>query len=226
MYNTTLIGRRKVAANTLEISIKRPTDFLFEPGQYIQLKIPKLSYSDYDGASRVLSIASSPLDEESISLAFRDTNSGFKRTIRELPMNSQIIIEGPHGFLVLPEDPGCSVFFIAGGIGITPYLSMIQYALERGFTSSMTLIYANRDKESAAYLDQLQTLAKRYSSFSLKTVFGKIDELYIQQNINSTEGAKWFVAGPPAMVSHVHGTLVSLGIDDANICLEEFTGYE
>jgi len=225
IYKTTIIDRKQIAKNTLEVSCKRPNGFSFKAGQYIQLGVPKLLYSDHKGKSRVFSISSSPLDRDKISVAFRDTESGFKRTLKELPMNASVNIEGPHGFFTLPQNSTHPIIFIAGGIGITPYLSMIRFATERRFTFPITLLYANRNKESAAYLGELQDIANRNKYFILKNRFGKIDEQFIIQNIKNIQRCVWYIAGPSAMVDYVRNILFLLSLNDRVIHYEEFTGY-
>lgn len=225
VYKTTIIERKQVAEKTLEVSFKRSGNFSFKAGQYIQLGVPKLLYSDPKGASRVFSIASSPLDQEKISIAFRDTGSGFKRTIKELPISASVNIEGPHGFYTLSQKPQHPLVFIAGGIGITPFLSMIRFATEKHFTFPMMLLYANRNKESAAYLEELQTTANRNKYFTLKNRFGKIDEQFIRQNVKNIQERVWHIAGPPGMVSYARNILFLLGVDDERIHREEFAGY-
>lgn len=225
MYHTTIVGRKQVAEGTLEVSFKRPEGFSFMAGQYIQLSVPKLLYSDIKGASRVFSIASSSLDQERISVAFRDTGSGFKRTLKELPENAPVNIEGPHGFFTLLQKSTDPLVFIAGGIGITPYLSMIRFADGKRLNLPMTLLYANRDKESAAYLEELQMIANRNKFFTLKNKFGIIDEQFILQNVKNVQNCKWHIAGPPAMVDYVRNILSLLGIDSGKIYYEEFVGY-
>jgi len=226
IYYTTLIDRRTVAEGTLEVSFKRPDNFAFQAGQYIQLGIPKLLYADHKGTSRVFSIASSPLDQEKISVAFRDTSSGFKRSLKELPENAPVNIEGPHGFFTLPQNPAYPLVFMAGGIGITPYLSMIRFAAERGLTFPITLLYANRNKERAAYLEELRDIANSGKYFTLKNKFGKIDEQFIQQSVKNIGQYAWHIAGPPAMVDYMRNILFLLGVDDMRIHCEAFTGYE
>ena len=226
IYQTTIIEHKQIAENTVEISFKRPNDFSFKAGQYIQLGVPKLLYSDVKGTSRVFSVASSPLDQEKLSIAFRNTGSGFKRTLKELPMNAPVSIEGPHGFFTLPQNPSHHLVFIAGGIGITPYLSMIRFAAERGFTFPITLLYANKSKERAAYLEELQDIANRNKYFILKNRFGRIDEQFIRQNMKNIQQCVWNIAGPPAMVSYARNLLFLLGVNYDRIHCEEFIGYE
>lgn len=225
IYQTTIIGCRKIAENAIEASFKRPINFSFKAGQYMQLGVLKLLYSDIKGASRVFSIASSPLDRKKISIAFRDTGSGFKRTLKELPAGAPVNIEGPHGFFTLPQKSTEPLVLIAGGIGITPYLSMIRFANEKRLDIPMTLLYTNRNKESAAYLEELQDTAGRNKHFDFRNKFGKIDEQFIQQNVKNVQNCKWHIAGPPAMVDYVRNILSLLGIDNGRIYYEEFIGY-
>lgn len=228
VHHTTILGRKKVAENTLEVSVKRPADFYFEAGQYIQLRVPELLYSDYSGPSRQFSIASSPLDQEKISVAFRDSSSGFKRTIRELPMNAPVTIEGPHGFYTLPEQSDNPFILIAGGIGITPYLSMARTLEKNGLAFPVRLLYGNRSREGAAYLGELLSIADRVRNFSVRTTFGQIDKEFILKNVgaNNLQHFTWYIAGPPGMVTSVRNTLSLLKVSDDQIYVEEFTGYE
>ncbi len=225
IYQTIITERAQVAEKTLEVSFERPGNFHFKAGQYIQLGVPKLLYPDNKGASRVLSIATSPLDDSNIAVAFRDTGSGFKRTLKEVSMGSQITIEGPHGFFTLPENPHRPIVFIAGGIGITPYLSMVRFAVDSKYGFPVTLLYSNRSKESAPYLKELQNISSGSEFFTLKSRFGKIDERFIRENVNNIIDSVWYVSGPPAMVDFVRNTLFLLGVDGGKVFFEEFAGY-
>src|SRR3989344_460810 len=179
-----IVGQKTIADKTNEVSLGlSDKEFVFIAGQYIQMGLPELLYPDPKGASRTLSIAFSSNDKEKISIAFRDSGSGFKRTLMELPFATLIDIEGPFGFFTLPRSASQSVVFIAGGIGITPCLSMIRFADEMKRPGSITLLYANRDKESAAYLDELETIAARNPKFVLKNEFGRIDTAFIQDTV-------------------------------------------
>lgn len=227
VHHTTIIGRKRVAENTLEVSVKRPPEFSFKPGQYIQFGVPELLYSDYSGPSRQFSIASSPLDREKISVVFRESDSGFKQTLKELPMGAPMIIEGPHGFYTLPEKSERPFILVAGGIGITPYLSMARFFEKKGLNFQVRLLYGNRNEESAAYLRELLSIADRVKNFSVRSVFGPIDKEFIIKNVgtNNLQHFTWYIAGPPAMTSSVRNTLSDLGVDSGEIYVEEFTGY-
>ena len=143
----------------------------------------------------------------------------------ELPLGSLVDIEGPFGYFTLPKDTFRPLVFIAGGIGITPFLSMIRFVTEQKLTHQITLLYANRNMESAAYLEELTTITKQNPRFLLKNQFGRIDTDFIQQTIKNFNGPVWYIVGPPAMVADMRNLLSRLGIDDTKIYFEDFVGY-
>ncbi|WP_299168132.1 ferredoxin--NADP reductase [uncultured Arthrobacter sp.] len=227
MFKTTLLERRQVAEGTLELAFKRPEKFAFHAGQYLQLRLPKLLYRDRRGASRVFSIASSPADKERIIVAYRDTGSGFKQTLRESRIGSEVIIEGPHGFHLLPRQPARPVVLIAGGIGITSFMSMLRLNAERDEVARphITLLYVNRSQRSAAYLDELKHFEKKSARLTVKTNFGIIDEKFISTSVKNKDQCLWYIAGPPFMVESAQGALEAMGVDSGRIYCEEFPGY-
>lgn len=227
VYQTTIVEHKEVAQDTIEVSLLRPAGFVFKAGQYIQLRTPELIYSDPKGSSRVFSIVSSPFDQEKLSVAFRHTGSGYKHSLVELPIDSPVSVEGPHGFITLPKEPSRALVFISGGIGITPHLSMIRSAVKSRYEYPITLLYANRNKESATYLKELQTIASHNKFLTLKNRFGRVDEQFIRQNVkDDARQCAWYIAGPPAMVDQVRNILSLLGVDSGQMFFEEFTGYE
>ncbi len=225
IYKTKIKRIREIAKNTVEISMERPKDFSFKAGQYIQLSVNRLEYPDYKGSYRVFSIASSPTDKDNLLIAFRNTNSGFKETLIKSSLGTEVLIEGPHGFSVLPNNTNKSIVFIAGGIGITPYLSMIHFAVMSNIKLSMTLLYSNKDRESSAYIKELENIANHVKSFKIKNTFNNIDTNFIQKNIDNINTSLWYLAGPPNMINSIYEILLSLGIDSSNILTEGFIGY-
>jgi ferredoxin-NADP reductase len=224
--NSSILERREVAEKTPEVSFKRPADYQFEAGQYAQVIIPELLYPDQRGSSRVFSIVSSPTDNSRITIAFRDSGSGYKRTLIEAPLGYDIVIRGPFGSnFTLPEDRVVNVVFIAGGIGITPFLSMSSLATEKKLSLPITLLYANRNEKSAAYLKEIGDIVSRNPNFTVKNKFGKVDENFIRKNVKDVLTCEWYIAGPPAMVEHSKSIILSLGVGLDRIHTERFTGY-
>lgn len=222
---TTIKSKREVANGTIEITFARPRGFEFVAGQYIQVALECLSYPDSKGLSRTFSICSSPLNKGVIAIAFRNTGSGYKKTLSELSEGSEVLLEGPFGHFSMPDFKDVKHVFIAGGIGITPFLSMIKTALKNGLDSPITLLYANRDKESSAYLEDLKKLSLTSNIFSLDSVFGRIEANHVQKHKRDIDNTLWWIVGPPGMVAEVKYLLASVNIPDDKIRIEEFIGY-
>lgn len=221
-----ILKQKTIAEKTCEVSFGlNGKMFNFLAGQYIRVSAPKLLYSDPKGASRVFSITSSPNDKNKISVAFRNSDSGFKRTLMELPTDSLVDVEGPFGHLTLPKETSRPLVFIAGGIGITPFLSMLRYATEEKLAYQITLLYVNRNTESAAYLEELTTIAKQNRLFLLKNHFGRIDADFIQQSVKNLVEPIWYIVGLSTMVAETRYLLSRLDINDTKIYFEDFVGY-
>lgn len=221
-----IIERKIIAEKTREISLGlSEKEFIFLAGQYIRVIAPNLLHADPRGQSRLFSILSSLNDKNKISIAFRDSGSGFKRTLMELPLGSTVDIEGPFGYFTLPKDISRPLVFMAGGIGITPLLSMIRFTEEQKLTHQITLLYSNKNSESAAYLKELKIISEQNNNFLLKNKFGRIDADFIQQSVKNLAEPVWYIVGPPDMVADMRSLLSSLGVSEAKIYSEDFTGY-
>lgn len=225
IFKVGIVERKEIASDTTEISLTRPDNFQFNAGQYIQLDMPSLLHSDPKGSSRVFSIASSPEERDRLRISFRNTGSGYKKTLNELAKGTLLDLEGPLGDFTLPqEETDISHMFIAGGIGITPFMSKIRSLHEHNSGGRITLLYANRDKSSAAYIKELQSASKK-NLFTLKTVFGKITEEHIGNLVHTADKMLWWVVGPPPMVAEVSYVLQQSGVSQKAIRTESFTGY-
>jgi ferredoxin-NADP reductase len=225
IQRTTILERKRIADDALEISFARPDCFTFSAGQHIQVKLPQLAHADPQGSSRVFSIASSPNDRRRISIAFRRTMSGFKRSLEQYPIGTEVLLEGAHGFYTLQGTPRHPIVFVAGGIGITPQLSMIRFATEEQLPAPLALVYLNRNRTSAVYLDELTALARRSDHFTLWSTSSTVDLPEVRQAAEDFPTAVWHLAGPAGMVDHVRSLLSLSGVDDLSVFTEVFVGY-
>ncbi len=213
---------RKIAEGVTELIFNRPPEFEFKAGQYTQFTLPKLAYPDTKGNSRVFTISSAPHEKEILSIAYRDSGSGYKKTLSELPVGSKVIIEEASGFFTLPKNG--EHIFIAGGIGVTPFVSMIKESLKKEQSLNITLFYANRDKESSAYFEDLENLCAKSNSFIFCPIFERINIGHIQKHLKNTN-LNWWIVGSNKMVADVKYLLTSSGISESNIRTEDFMGY-
>jgi len=219
----TIKAHRQVAKDTTQVTFERPDDFKFLAGQYVKVTLPTLQYPDYRGASREFSICSPPYKADEFSVVFRNTNSGFKQTLTSLKPGATVSVAGPFGFLTLPRSG--QHIFIAGGIGIAPFRSMIHAAVYEDVGVNMRLLYANNSQKSAAYLGELQKLSAESSRFKLHSIRGQITTPTITRYVDDPLHVNWWIIGSPRMVADVISILHSLGAPNAKLHTEEFVGY-
>ena len=214
--------RRLLAEDTMEIGFDSPNSFYFQAGQYMTVTVHGLERLPLPEQFHDFSIASSPSQTGELAIAFRVSPSHFKQTLLRAPLGTLVNIEGPKGVFTLLENINQPLIFIAGGIGITPFMSMISFVVEKKLAYNITLYYFNRNRESAAYLEKIE----RYRSvITFVPIFGLVTKERIIFNAESAS-AFWYIAGPPGMVSMVRNILSEKNIKDQNIKTEEFTGYE
>jgi ferredoxin-NADP reductase len=229
--------KQEVAKGTLLVTFDLLGEELsFTPGQYFHVTLPDLGDDDDKGLRRHITVVTSPNEKGVLGFATRMRDSAFKRTLRELPVGSEVDVEPPKGSFGLPEDPARPLVFVAGGIGITVFRSMLRYISEERLPYRVTLIYSNRDRESTAFLDELRELEQALPGFRLvltmtqdpdwegetrKVGAGFVHD-YLDDDLN---GYTFLVAGPPAMTEGVQGALQEAGVRDENVIAERYSGY-
>lgn len=230
---TTLVGKEEVARDTFAFHLQKPEGFSFTAGQAVYLTLPDQKDADSKGRVRTFSITSAP-HEPDLVIATRMTDTAFKRCLADLPAGSPIGIEGPYGDLTLNGDTRPAVF-LAGGIGITPFRSMILDAVGRGLNRDITLFYSNRSTMDAAFLSEMAQLGSDNPRFRFVATMtnaadwhgerGNITREMIGKHVNATAKPVFYLAGPPTMVAAMKTLLKEEGVGSGNIRTEMFTGY-
>lgn len=228
--------KQEVAKGTLFVTFDLLGEEVdFQPGQYFFVTLPDVGHQDDRGLRRHFSVVTSPNDEV-LGLATRLRDSAFKRTLRELPAGRKVEVEQPKGSFVLPEDTSRPLVFIAGGIGITVFRSMLRYIREEGLPYRVTLIYSNRDSDSAAFLNELRELEQEISDFRLILTMTqepgwggetrKVDAQFVKDYLGEDlDQSTFLVAGPPPMVEGAETALEAAGVPKENVIADRYSGY-
>jgi ferredoxin-NADP reductase len=152
-----LIRREEVAEGTIAFHFEKPSGFAFKAGQSADVTLIDPPDTDAEGNTRTFSIASPPFENELVfTTRMRDT--AFKRSLKKLPLTTEVKIGSAAGSFTLHRNPAKSDVFLAGGIGITPFLSIVRQANHDRLPHELSLFYSNRRPEDAAFLAALQTL--------------------------------------------------------------------
>jgi ferredoxin-NADP reductase len=133
IHEARLMRRETVAEGTMAFYFSKPSGFRHEAGQSLLMTLINPPETDSEGDARTFTIASAPHEaEQMIATRMRDT--AFKRVLKTAPAATTVRIDGPNGEMVLHDDTARPAVFLAGGIGITPFLAMARHAAnERGF---------------------------------------------------------------------------------------------
>jgi ferredoxin-NADP reductase len=235
-YQVKLTGRETLAEGTLAFHLERPAEFSFKAGQAVVFEL--LDPPSGEGQKRrTFSLVSAPY-EPTLTIATRMRDSAFKRSLKALPVGAGVKLIGPIGQFTL-ADAGRPAVFIAGGIGITPFMSMLRQAAKDESPQRLVLLYSNRRPEDAAFLRELHELARRNPNFRLvatMTEMGKsaaqwegetgfVDARLVERSVDGLAAPVYYVVGPPGMVAAMVDILRSAGVAESSVLTEEFYGY-
>jgi ferredoxin-NADP reductase len=222
-----LKSKALVAERTWEFIFTKPTGMNFKAGQYLEWTVPH-SQQDNRGQRRYFTIASAP-EESDLRLALRveaEGGSSYKTALQELDTGEAIIASQRAGDFLLPQDPSLKLAFVAGGIGVTPFLSHLSHLSLTGKETDTVLYYCNNTEAEITYLDTF----KRYENemnFRLVNTLAKEDKPsfetgYLNKEIitrHTPDYAEriWYLSGPPRMVDSYYELLRSLSVPRRNI---------
>ena len=233
-----LTSRESVVEGTMMFTFNRPNNFIYKAGQTIDLTLLNPPETDSEGNTRTFSLVSAPF-ENRLSVATRMRDTAFKRFLREAPVNTELELAGPYGSFTLHKDSSKPAIFLVGGIGITPFYSIIKTASIGKLPHKMFLFYSNRRPEDAAFLGQLSALQNENPNYKLIATMAEMEKSKTEWNgetgfitkemINKyfryTTESIYYSAGPPQMVAAMRKILTDMGVDEDNFRTEEFSGY-
>lgn len=210
----------------------------FTPGQYMEWTMPH-KHPDNRGNRRYFTIASSPTEDTlRVGVKFYTNGSSFKKNLMQLNDTSPILAGQLAGDFTLPINPKETCVFIAGGIGITPFRSMIKYLLDTKEPRQIVLFYSNKLASEILYEDIFK---QAYDELGITTIYtltdvnalplgwqgnvGRINALMLQQHIPDIHDRTYYLSGPHALVVDFEKTLRSMGIHPNKIRKDFFPGF-
>lgn len=231
----TVAETREVAKGTLLVLLAVDDYPDYRPGAYFWVELPDRGHADEKGLRRHISLVTSPTEHGVVGLATRLRETAFKRTLAELEVGDEVQVEEPKGSFLLPEDTQADYVFVAGGIGITVFRSMLRYIAVKGLPYRITLVYSNRDRESSAFLDELEELERRIDGLRVILTMTdepgwegetrRLDAGVLGELVGGLDGKTFLVAGPPAMANAVAESLLAAGVPEERVRSDSFSGY-
>lgn len=232
-----LEARRQLAPDIYDFIFAPARKFAFAPGQYMEWTLGHRS-ADNRGNRRYFTLASSPTEDRvRLGVKFYQHSSSFKSALLTMETGAEISAAQLGGDFVLPDDPTQRCVFIAGGIGITPFRSMIKYLLDSGQRRPITLFYANRRIGDIVYKDVLDQAEQR---LGIKTIYvvtdtlrpppgwrgrvGHISPQMIAEEVPDYRNCTFYISGPPNMVDACKELLLHMQVAGSRIKTDLFSG--
>lgn len=220
-----LISKKKQGTDGYEFVFDAPK-FHYLPGQYVEVTVPH-SKADFRGVRRVFSLIGIPgTDQVSIATRFPEKHSSYKKALLSLKTGAKLNAVRVAGDFVLPKDPKVPVLGIAGGIGITPFVSFAMNATHR----DLTILYAPTSADDSAFAKELSQYdvnvvivspneTKLHEGWVQET--GRIDEALVKKYLQAE--SEVYVSGPPTMVTQIAAAAKSAGAKKVHT--DHFSGY-
>lgn len=192
--------------------LKPTSPLAYQPGQWMYVRLN-------ENLKHHFTISSSPTENFLQFTTMYREESEYKKALFSLQVGDTVDINGPFGSFVLdPADAGPRLF-IAGGIGITPFRSMLKYNQDKNLHLPLTLLYSVKTKSEGAFIDQLTAIVVETATQ------GRLDEVKVSQLVPDFASRTWWLCGPPAMVEAFVSLGQKMGLLPEKIKSEEFTGY-
>jgi len=234
-HSLVLKEQRALTPDTVGFAFAVPKGFKYRPGQYLELTLP-LEKGDSRGNRRYLSFASSPTEDELLIVSrFPERTSAFKTKWRTMEPGQALWAAEVSGDFVLPKDPRVKLAFIAGGIGVTPFRSMVKSLVDTRDTRDLVVVDSHSLAEHRVFDDVLEEATQTIGAKVVSTITrpspgwkgerGPVDAEFLTQHVPDLHDRTFFVSGSPSFVEHVKKALRSLKVRRWRIRTDFFPGY-
>lgn len=233
--NVKLIRKETIANGTMAFHFTKPSGFEFRAGQFADYTLIDPPETDEEGNTRAFSFVQAP-HEPNLVAATRLRDTAFKRVLKNLPIGSEIKLDGPHGDFTLHKAETTPAVFVIGGIGVTPVRSMIAQASHDKTAHKIILLHASRTPGDLPLKDDFEQLARANPNFTYvmsvdsapdgwQGEHGHVDAMMVKKYVADLHAPIYYLSGPEGMVKAIRALLVGLEVNEDNIRTEEFSGY-
>ncbi len=222
-FMLTLVKKNMLADATYEFVFSPDRPLSFRPGQYLEWTLGHHP-SDSRGNRRFFTIASSPTEKMvRLSVRLSTPGSSFKQALAAMQVGDTISTSNLAGDFILPKDAKRKLVFIAGGIGVTPFRSMVRYLLDVGEERDIVLLYSARSDSDFAYKEIFE---RAKETLGIRTVYTqRIDRALIGREVPDHRERTLYLSGPHGMVVAFEKTLHEMGVPRSSVKTDYFPGY-
>lgn len=236
-FELEFVKKKRESSDTFSFYFKWPNkDFNFNPGQFIKMYL-NIENVDERGASRYFTISSSPYEKEYLTITTRIIKSSFKKRLVKLRKGEKISAFGPIGYFNFNPKNKHKNIFLAGGIGVTPFISIIKTfdLLEKFSNSDIYLFAFFPNKEDIIFYEDLKKIEKRHNN--IKIIYSltrevlpnfensRLSEDLLKRYLEDYETSNYFIIGSESIVNSMFEYIKNIGVAEENIFKEDFPGY-
>ncbi len=238
MINYLVEESTKITPSTLLLTLRRDDverPLSFQPGQYAAISF---MHKNKRSAARCFSIVSAPIDQDILQFSMR-IRGHFTTALSKLEKDDIVSVVGPFGGFVLDVAKDTNVVFLAGGIGITPFMSMMRHMAKLNADNKVNLLYTAQNQDDVAFSEELLKIHEQHHN--LKPLFvikngptdkfpadnvatGSLNEELLDKVTGGNYGdQKFFICGPPGFMKAMAATIQKKGVPRQRILTEAFT---
>lgn len=233
-----LVEKIRTASDSLDFVFNPGQQLAYQPGQYMEWTLPHGGIDDR-GNRRYFTLASSPTEETlRLGVKFYNPSSSYKKAMLDMTSDTPVVASQVAGDFVLPRNKKRKLVFIAGGIGVTPFRSMVKYMLDTNERRDVHMLYAAKNAQEVAYRDVFEqarqqlgmqttyALSQPVSATDTFAVDGRVDTEMISRTIPDYRSRTFYISGSHQMVESVQDALRELGVPRRQIKTDYFPGYK
>jgi ferredoxin-NADP reductase len=232
-----LLEKKNLSSDVYEFVWKLEEKINYKAGQYLEWTLGHKK-ADIRGNRRYFTISSSPTEDTlRLGVKFYEPGSSFKTKLKSLSAGDTIIASQLAGDFTLPDDKNKKLVFIAGGIGVTPFRSMIKYLLDKGEKRDIVFIFSNKTANDIVYKDIFDSAEKNLGIKVLYVVnelsgvgdlnmrVGFLDTYMVMKEVPDFKDRMFYISGPHGMINAFEDTLKKVGISRSDIKIDFFPGF-
>lgn len=228
------VGKEKIADNTYTFTFERNAKFDFIPGQYFKVRL-SIENPDERGTYRHFTISSANTNKKFLTITTKILKSSFKKKLHSLKKEEKINFYGPIGYFTFNTKNNKPKIFLAGGIGITPFHSVLTSLDYKKFKSEILLIASFSNFKDAIFHKELKKIEEENQNIRIvytltketKKGFekGRISEELIKKYAPKFLNSEFFIVGSPAFEDKMFTLVRKMNVAEEKIFKENFTGY-
>ena len=219
--------KKQLTKDVIAFKFEPSRKFQYKAGQYLEWTLPHKA-PDSRGVRRFFTISSSPTEDFiMLTSKFYDKLSTFKQALHKMELGQEIVVSDLAGEFTLPENGSKRLVFIAGGIGVTPFRSMVKWLVDKGEKRDVVFLYSNKTDKDIVFKDLFESAKE----FGVRTVYvntdkdGYIDEKLIKKEVEDFKERTFYISGPEPMVEAFEKMIAAIGVPKNQTERDYFPGY-